>query len=128
MRHCKCPTDCTECKCSRTNARSGHYFAARDSPITMKGRLSRQWPVRQCCFRSAGGASAHAERRGRVLLCRQWQVCRCSVRARLILVHTWPLQLGQCRVTCLGPRYSSPPHKLNMNSLLCNVKNWRLES
>ena len=41
------------------------------------------------------------------------------LRARLTLVHTWPLQLGQCvcLVTCLSPRYSSPLHKLNLKLL-----------
>ena len=45
-------------------------------------------------------------------------------RASLTLVHTWLFQLGQCicLVTCLGPKWSSPLHYLNVNNWLCNVR------
>ena len=63
--HCKCASPCPECKCSHANARSGHLFAARDwstnhnagAGFPANGQHTIVVPE------SAGGASAHAERR-----------------------------------------------------------------
>ena len=48
-----------------------------------------------------------------------WQECRGLVRARLMLVHLWPLQLGQCMclVTCPGSLHNRPLCKLSLKSL-----------
>ena len=45
-------------------------------------------------------------------------------RCRSADAHSWLLQLGQCLclVTCLSPRWSSPPHNLNVSYWLCNVR------
>ena len=82
--HRQCATPChTECRCSSR------------VPVTVQGQVFRHW--REHRWRQPLSRAT--------LFC-QWQVHRFSVRARLILVHTWLLQLGQCIcvVTCLGPR------------------------
>ena len=87
------------------------------APITMQGLAFPPMASTPVLFPEAPAAVApYAER-------------RCSVRARLTLVHTW-LLLGPCSrlVTCLGPKRNSLPHKLNVSNLLCNIRNWRLES
>ena len=126
--YCQCAATCPEYKCSRAYACSGHYFAARDSSTNHNAGtgLSANGQRTNIIPGSAGGASPYAERHysanGR----------RADSESEHTLVHTCtlPLHLCQCicLVTCLGPRWSSSPHKLNVSNLLCSVRNWRLES
>ena len=112
----KCATPSPGCKYSCANAHSGHFFATRN-PST-NHNAGAEFLANGQCTNVIPGAT----------LCRQWQVRRCSIRACLILVHIWPSSLANVYANVYAARYSSPARKPNMNSLLCDVRNWRLES
>ena len=117
---------CTQSKCSSTLARFGPSFPPVISmlpgvPIVFSGTPGAP-PAPYSAMQSAGALQGTAVQ---PMVGAPWPIRPC-----LMLVHLWPLQLGQCKclVTCLGPRHSRPLCKLSLKSLPGNRQRQDLEA
>ena len=139
--HRQCATPFPECKHRSADARSGRLFAARASfwaLICRQGTSTNHsagpaFPPMACMpmlFLGARGSPAAPVPIQSTAMPPMAGVPLLSQSMPYPSAYTWLLQLGPCicLVTCLGPRWSSPPHSLNVSYWLCNVRNWRLES
>ena len=108
----RCAAPFKEYKCSSASARSQGPFCCQglEHQSQLRGRLSVQSRARHLCFRCVGGTGAlHAEHESTTPERHNTANGRSAV-ACLILVHLWPIQVGQCTclIICLGPRHNSP--------------------